>query len=196
MEGPTTGYVRLLEFSPESPARLKAAIDSLATSGATRYVIDLRGAARGDLDDGVGAARLFVPTGTLAIRQAKGDAREPITSASGDGAITAPVVLIIDQGTSGAGEVFAAALRDNARATLVGEQTIGRAARQRLVKLPDGSGLLISNVRYLTPKGQPIHEAGVQPETRVEQPEVEFGAQAPTPDQTLARAFEIAAQRQ
>ena len=157
------------------------------------YVIDLRGIARGDLDDGVAAARLFVASGILAVRQTKNDQRQPVPAGAGDGAIAAPVVLIVDQGTSGAAEVFAAALLDNGRATLVGEQTIGRTARQQLVKLPDGSGLLLSNVRYLTPKGQPIHETGIQPTYRVEQPEVEFGATAPTPDATLARALEVAA---
>lgn len=189
-----TGYVRPHEFSRESSAALKQTVDALAKTGATRYVIDLRGISRGDLDDGVAAARLFVGSGVLAVRQTKGDRRENVPAASGDGAVTAPVVLIVDQGTSGAAEVFAAALHDNGRATLVGEPTIGRAARQQLVKLPDGSGLLLSNVRYLTPKGQPIHETGIQPTHRVEQPEVEFGAQAPTPDATLARAFEVAAQ--
>ena len=54
------------------------------------------------------------------------------------------MALVVGQGTSGAAEVFAAALDGNDRADLIGEHTLGRTARQRLVKLPDGSGLLIS----------------------------------------------------
>jgi carboxyl-terminal processing protease len=186
----STGYIRLMEFSKDSPARLKQALDALATTKATRYVIDLRGTARGDLDDGVAAARLFVKSGTLSIRQAKGDKREPIVAQAGDGAITAPVVLIVNQGTAGPAEVFAAALNDNDRADLVGEPTIGRAARQRLITLPDGSGLLLSHLRYLTPDGDAIHEKGLQPDEEVEQPEVEFGAEPPAPDATLQKALE------
>ena len=136
------------------------------------------------------AARLFVKSGTLAIRQAKGDQREPISVQAGDGAITQPVVLLVNQGTAGAAEVFAAALDDNDRADLVGEQTIGRAARQRLITLPDGSGLLLSHLRYLTPDGNAIHEKGLTPDEEVEQPEVEFGAEPPTPDATLQKALE------
>ena len=190
MADAATGYIRLLEFSKESSSRLKQAVDSLAKTKATRYVIDLRGTARGDLDDGVAAARLFVNSGTLAIRQAKGDQRESIAAQPGDGAITAPVVLLVNQGTAGAAEVFAAALDDNDRADLVGEQTIGRAARQRLITLPDGSGLLLSHLRYLTPDGNAIHEKGLTPDEEVEQPEVEFGAEPPATDATLQKAIE------
>ena len=190
MADASTGYIRVVEFTKDTPIRLRQAVDALAKSKAVRYVIDLRSTARGDLDDGVSVARLFVKSGTLAIRQSKGDQREPIAAAASDGAVTAPVVLLVDQGTAGAAEVFAAALDDNDRADLVGEQTIGRAARQRLVKLPDGSGLLLSHLRYLTPDGDAIHEKGLEPDEDVEQPEVEFGAELPAVDATLQKALE------
>jgi carboxyl-terminal processing protease len=190
MADASTGYIRIIEFSKESPNRLKQTLDALAKTKATRYVIDLRGTARGDLDDGVATARLFVKSGTLAIRQTKGDQRESITAQAGDGTVTAPLVLLINQGTSGSAEVFAAALNDNDRADLVGEQTIGRAARQRLITLPDGSGLLLSYLRYLTPDGNAIHEKGLEPDEEVEQPEVEFGTEPPAGDTTLQKALE------
>ena len=190
MADASTGYVRVVEFTRDTPARVKQAFDALAKTKAIRYVVDLRGTARGDLDDGVAAARLFVKSGTLAIRQSKGDQRESIATGPNDGAVNAPVVLLVDQGTAGAAEVFAAALDDNDRAELVGEQTIGRAARQRLVKLPDGSGLLLSHIRYLTPDGDVIHEKGLEPDEDVEQPEVEFGGELPAVDTTLQKALE------
>lgn len=190
MADASTGYVRLTEFTKDSPVRLKQAIDALTKTKATRFLIDVRGTARGDLDMGVAAARLFVKSGTLAIRQSKGNQRELVVAGAGDGAVTAPVVLLVNQGTAGAAEVFAAALDDNDRAELVGEQTIGRAARQRLIKLPDGSALLVSTVRYLTPDGDVIHEKGLEPDDVVEQPEVEFGAEPPAGDPTLQKALE------
>jgi carboxyl-terminal processing protease len=189
------GYVRVAEFAREVPERLKDTFETLAKSGATRYVIDLRGTARGDLDDGIAAARLFVSSGTLAVRQLK-DERDTVAAGPGDGRITAPVVLLVSQGTAGAAELFAAALAGNGRADLVGERTIGRAARQRLVKLPDGSGLLMSHVRYLTPDtNSPIHERGLEPTVRIEQPDVEFGLEPPPGDPTLDRAIDILAQK-
>jgi carboxyl-terminal processing protease len=186
---PGTGYIRVPEFNGTSAQRLKQAIDSLDKAGATRYIVDVRGAARGDLDEGVAAARLFVKSGTLAVRQTKA-AKEPIAAQAADGGVTAPVVLLVDQGTMGAAEVFAAALDGNNRADLVGERTLGRAARQQLVKLPDGSGLLLSSMRYLTPASQPIHEKGLTPDVPVDPPDVEFGADAPTADTTLEKALE------
>ena len=190
MADPMTGYIHVMEFSKRSPAQLKQAADALARTGAARYVVDLRGASKGDLDDGLAAARLFVKTGTLTIRETKGNMKETVAAQVGDGAITAPVVLLVDQSTARAGEVFAAALDGNKRAEMIGEHTLGSAARQRLVKLPDGSAMLLSYLRYLTPGGEIIHEKGLQPEVLVDEPDVEFGAPAPTTDVTLQRALQ------
>lgn len=184
------GYIRIAEFSKESPSRVKQAVDALAKSGATRYVIDLRATARGDLDDGIATARLFVKGDTLGVRLGRGNQREVIARQDGDGAMTAPVVLLVDQGTAGAAEVFAAALEEDDRADLVGQKTLGRAARQRLVKLPDESGLWLTYMRYLTPDGDPIHETGLEPEVEVDLPEIEFGAATPLPDAILQKALE------
>ena len=169
-------------------------VDALAKTGATRYIIDLRGATRGDLDDGLAAARLFVKMGTLVIRETKGN-KETVAAQSGDGAVAAPVVMLVDQSTARAGEVFAAALDGNKRAEMIGEHTLGSAARQKLVKLPDGSAMLLSYVRYLAPNGNAIHEKGLQPEVPVDEPDVEFGGTPPTTDVTLQRALEYFTQK-
>jgi carboxyl-terminal processing protease len=185
-----TGYVRIIEFTKDTPSKVKQAFDSLGKSGATRYVIDLRGSARGDIDDGIATARLFVKSGTLTVKQLKG-AKETISAQSGDGAITARTVLLVNPGTSGAAEVFAAALDGNNRAELIGEHTLGRAARQQLVKLPDGSGLLMTNARYLTPGGKDIHEKGLEPKVPVDEPDVEFGSEPPAGDPILEKALQV-----
>jgi carboxyl-terminal processing protease len=152
-------------------------------------VIDVRGAAFGDLDAGLATARLFVRDGVLAYRQDRGKEKEPVAAGAGDGAITVPVAVLVDYGTSGPGEVMAAALSGNGRATLVGERTLGRAARQKLVRLPDGSGLLLTHLLYLTPEGDTIHEKGLTPAVVVERAELEFGQQ-PTDDPALDKAIE------
>jgi carboxyl-terminal processing protease len=194
MADPMTGYIHIVEFSRRSPVQIKQAVDALARTGAARYIIDLRGAARGDLDDGIAAARLFVKTGTLVSREAKAN-KETVSAQTGDGAVAAPVVLLVDQSTARAGEVFAAALDGNKRAEMIGERTVGSAAKQKLVKLPDGSAMLLSYLRYLAPNGNAIHEKGLQPEVPVDEPDVEFGAAAPTTDPTLQRALEYFTQK-
>jgi carboxyl-terminal processing protease len=195
MANATTGYVHIVEFSRRTPMLIKQAFDALAKTGATQYVVDLRGAARGDLDDGTSAARLFVKTGPLSVKESKGGAKETVAAQTGDGAITAPVVLIVNQSTARAGEVFAAAMSGAKRADLVGQHTLGSAARQRLVKLPDGTALLISYQRYLAPDGAAIHEKGLEPAVTVDEPEVDFGTIAPTTDATLDRAVQYIAQK-
>jgi carboxyl-terminal processing protease len=192
----TTGYIRVVQFSSESPTRIKQAVDALAKTGATRYLIDLRGTSRGDLDEGLAAARLFVKGGTLGVRLGRADRKDPIAGQPSDGAVTAPVAMLVDIGTSGAAEVFAAALAGNDRADLVGTNTLGRAARQRLVKLPDQSGLWLTYLRYLTPAGDPIHEKGLMPDVEVEPAEIEFGAEAPLPDATLQSGLQHLSDRQ
>ena len=104
MANADTGYVRVAEFTKDSATKLKQAIDGLTKTGATRFIIDVRSTARGDLDDGIAAARLFVKTGTLTVRLTRGDMREPISSGAGDGAVAAPLALLVDQGTAGPAE--------------------------------------------------------------------------------------------
>jgi carboxyl-terminal processing protease len=191
MANANTGYVRVPEFTTETAAQVRQAFETLDKTGAVRYVVDLRGTARGDLDHGLATARLFVKAGTLTVRQAK-EQRETVSAEPPNAVLDAPVTLLVGQGTAGAAEVFAAALDGNDRAELIGERTVGRAARQRLVKLPDGSGLLLSTVRYLTPKSTAIHERGLEPDVEVREPEVEFGTTPPPGDPVLDRALQRA----
>ena len=184
------GYVRVPEFGKAAATQLRDEIATLVKAGASRLVIDLRATAFGDVETGLAAARLFVPTGTLAFRQERGKAKDPVLAAQGDGSITQPVAVLTDNGTSGAAELFASALTGNKRGALVGERTLGRAARQRLVRLPDGSGLLLTHLLYLTPAEAVINEKGLTPDVVVEQPDVEFGQALPAADATIDKAIE------
>jgi carboxyl-terminal processing protease len=189
---PGIGYVRVASFATGAAAKLQSEIAALQKQGASRLVIDLRGTSEGSYEEGIKAARLFVPAGdTIVTLQAKGQATDAVTKAAkGDGTITVPVVLLSTTGTSGASEVFAAALVDNKRATLVGERTIGRAGIQKLVKLPDGSALWMTYAQYLAPSGNSIHGTGLTPSVEVEEPDVEFGQPRPTADPILDKGVE------
>jgi carboxyl-terminal processing protease len=187
---PGVGYLRIAEFGSSTAGQIKSEIASLAKAGAKHLIVDVRGTAFGDAEAGVAAARLFVKSGVLAYRQDRGREKEAVPAAAGDGTITLATAVLTDNGTSGGAEVFAAALAGNQRATLIGERTLGRAARQKLVRLPDGSGLMLTHLIYLTPSGTAIHEKGLTPDVAVEQPDVEFG-QPPAPkDATLDKAIE------
>jgi carboxyl-terminal processing protease len=187
---PGVGYLRVAEFGKSTADQIKSEIASVTKAGAKSVIIDLRGTAFGDVDAGVAAARLFVKNGVLVYRQDRGKEKEAVSATSGDGAITIATTLLTDNGTSNGAEVFAAALSGNKRAQLIGERTLGRAARQKLVRLPDGSGLMLTHLIYLTPASVAIHEKGLIPDVAVEQPDQDFGQPAPTTDATLQKAIE------
>jgi len=190
------GYVRIQSIGARTVDQVKTQIADVTKSGASKLIVDVRRTSTGTYEQGIALARLFVAKGTLAMRESKGaPSRETIVSNAGDGAITAPVVLLVDAGTSGAAELFASALAGNQRADLVGEHTIGRAGIQRLIKLPDGSGLWLTTIRYLTPAGTPLHEKGLTPTVGVEIPDVEFGQPAPAGDPALDKAIERFAEK-
>lgn len=183
-------YVRVASFQPGVALSLRRELDALRAAGAAGAVIDLRSTADGLLDEAVAAARLFVKSGTLATRAGRGAEKIVTSAASGDGAVTMPVVLLVSNGTAGAAEIFASALAGNHRAELVGEPTAGLAALQHLVKLPDGRGLWLTYARYLDAKGEPIHERGLLPDVLVGEPNVDFDEPSPTADDMLAKAVE------
>jgi carboxyl-terminal processing protease len=189
LQAPGTGYLRIAEFATNTADQVKSEVAALQKSGATRLIVDVRGNAFGEVESGIATARLFVPSGTLAYRQDRGKEKEPIAGAAGDGSIAVPVVILTDNGTAGAAELFAGALQGNKRAEIIGERTRGRAARQKLVKLPDGAGILLTHMFYLLPGGGAIHEKGLVPDVAVEQPTWDFGQTPPTEDPILDKAL-------
>jgi carboxyl-terminal processing protease len=211
---PDIGYVRIAAFGPGVADRLRRQVDDLSKAGAKTLIIDLRHTAEGPLDSGIEAARLFVKSGTLVKLAGRDTAapaedrpapppaadapppkvpdtaiRETITANAGDGAITLPVTLLVTTGTSGAAELFAAALDGNQRADLIGERTLGRASLQKLVRLPDGRGLWLTYARYVTPGGIAIPGHGLSPDVEVDEPSFDWGETAPATDPILDAAL-------
>ena len=190
MLGSDVGYIRVASFRNGAPEDIRRHADELTKAGAKSLIIDVRRTAEGPLENGYAAARAFVKTGTLGITTGRDTAsRQSIAAKSGDGTIELPVTLLVTTGTAGAAELFAAALDGNSRATLVGERTLGRAGIQKLVRLPEGRALWLTYARYLTPDGEPLHGRGLQPDTHIEEPDVEFGVAASTTDPILDAAL-------
>jgi carboxyl-terminal processing protease len=188
----SVGYLRIASFRDGAVEELRKHAADLAKNGAKSLIVDVRRTAEGPLENGIAAARLFIKSGTLAIKSGRGkpDTREPVAARAGDGTIELPTAVLVTTGTSGPAELFIAALKDNKRADLVGERTLGRAGLQKLVKLPEGRGLWLTYARYLTPAGDPIQGRGLEPTVPVEEPDVEFGAPAPEKDPILDTALE------
>src|SRR5215218_6670741 len=189
--GSDVGYLRVATFNNGVPEEMKKQAADLAKSGAKSLLIDVRRTAEGPLDNGIAAARLFVKAGTLVVKAGREKTdRTPVAARANESSIELPVTLLATTGTSGAAELFIAALDGNDRADIVGERTLGRAGIQKLVQLPENRGLWLTYAKYLTPKGDPIHGKGIEPDVRVEEPDVEFGAAAPAKDVMLDTALD------
>jgi|SRR4051812_522028 len=189
---PDIGYVRVTAFGAGIAEKLQAQIDELTRGGAHSLIVDVRHTAEGPFETGLDAARLFVKSGTLAVLAGRDqqEKRETIAAKAGDGTVALPVTLLVTTGTSGAAELFAAALDGNKRAELVGERTLGRAGMQKLVHLPEGRGLWLTYARYLTPGGDAIQGKGLTPDVEVDEPDTEFGEPPPAKDPILDAAVD------
>lgn len=183
-------YVRISSFETGAAAALRSSLNALGGATAAGVVIDLRDVADGPFEEGIAAARLFVKAGALATLAGRGPERAVTSAEPGDGAFAMRVVLLTSNGTANAAELFAEALRGNARATIVGEPTAGLAGVQSLVKLPEGYGLWMTTKRYLQKDGNPILGRGLRPDVAIEIPSVGFEETPPTTDAVLQRGVE------
>jgi carboxyl-terminal processing protease len=191
--GADVGYIRIGSFAGDVAAQVREEAVALEKSGAKHLVVDVRHTAEGPLEVGLDVARLFVKSGTLAVKAGRSDKteRETIATRSGDGSVALPATVLVSTGTAGAAEIFAAALDGNKRADLVGERTLGRAGLQKLVRLADGRGLWLTYARYLTPNGDAIQGKGLNPDVAVDEPEAtEIGEAAPNGDPVLDAAID------
>ena len=201
---PEVGYVRIASFRAGAVEQLKKQVADLSHAGAKSLIVDVRHTAEGPYDNGLAAARLFVKSGTLAIKAGREEkdktptvAREKIDAQPGDGAFgDIPIQVLITNGTAGPAELFAAALQGNKRAELVGERTLGRAGIQKMVRLPENRGLWLTYARYLTPSGDSILGKGLKPGVEVEDVDVaDFGTPAPDKDPILDAALQRASKK-
>lgn len=155
------GYIRLASFDPASTfEEMVQAIDTLQAAHVRSLVLDIRNNGGGSLQNAIDITGLFVANTTIATTVAKDGSRIPILVGNRQ-LYTGAMVLLINRGTASSAEVLAGAVKDLGRAWVVGENSYGKAAVQRMIDLPDGSGLVLTVAHYLTPKGTNIAAKGI-----------------------------------
>ncbi len=167
------GYLMLNEFSGNSAQDLAHALVKLEQKGAKGYILDLRNNPGGLLSAGVEIARLWLPPSTIVYTVNRQGSLGSF-DAFGEPLTTAPLVVLVNQGSASASEILAGALQDNGRAVLIGEQTFGKGLIQSLFELPDDSGIAITVAKYETPKHKDINKLGITPDYKVTQEPISY----------------------
>jgi carboxyl-terminal processing protease len=185
--GHKIGYLRLAQFSAKAAQELGENITKFKQRGVQGYVLDLRNNPGGLVQAGVEIARQWLNEGTIVYTVDRRGAIESIES-TGTALTTAPLVVLVNEGTASASEILAGALQDNARATLIGTKTFGKGLIQSLFDLPNGSGLAITVAKYETPNHHDIHKLGIAPDLVVPTPEIPIESLATAEDSQYVAA--------
>ena len=131
-------------------------------------VLDLRDTPAGLADEAIGVADAFLETGAITTKESRSTAAEPVQARPGDISGGKPIAVLINAGTAKAGEIVAAALHENKRATLFGGPTAGLGYTPSLVPLPNNQGALyLRTEHYLSPSGRPLDKAGIKPDIEI-----------------------------
>ncbi len=182
------GYVRLMTFNDLSASDLAAAIRGLDAKGAKGYVLDLRQNPGGLLVSAVDVMSLFVKAG-VAVRIDERGLPEEVEDVNGGVITTKPLVVLVDGGSASASEIVTGALKDYARATIVGEKTYGKGSVQSVLPIANGGAVKMTIARYLTPLRHAINGIGVTPDVVVTMdPKLQLDVKT---DEQLAKALAV-----
>lgn len=192
-------YARVPVFQKTTSRDLEQALWDLHAKGMRTLVLDLRGNPGGLLTSSVELADKFVAQGRIVSTRGRSAGEDFDYRAHRAGTWRVPLVVLIDDQSASASEIFAAAIRDNRRGTVVGERSFGKGSVQGIFPLGyGGAGIRLTTAKFFSPNGKPISQVGVQPDIVVRRanglPEGAHAAAYRGTDQdtALSKALEIA----
>lgn len=160
------GYIQITEFQSKTDEQFEEMYVELQSQGMKGLIVDVRANPGGLLSSVVNLCDYILPEGLVVyIEDAFGN-KEEYTSAKS--CVDIPMVVLIDENSASASEIFAGALKDYGYATLVGMTTYGKGIVQNIIPLEDGDALKLTTAKYFTPNGNYIHEVGITPDIEVE----------------------------
>lgn len=153
------GFIRVNKFGESTYSEFIQALARLRSQGANRYIIDLRENSGGYMDQAIRMANEFLERGDMIV-YAEGRAyRRMDYQADGSGRFKdVPLVVLIDNFSASASEIFAGAMQDNDRGTVIGRRSFGKGLVQQQIAFPDSSALRLTVARYYTPAGRCIQK--------------------------------------
>lgn len=161
------GYLSISQFEEVTTKQFKAAVEDLQSQGMKGLVIDIRNNPGGLLDTVVGMLKYMLPDGLIVYTEDKQGNRKEYKGQDND-EFNLPLAVIVNGNSASASEIFAGAIQDYGKGTIIGTQTYGKGIVQTVKPLTDGSAIKFTIAKYSTPKGQDIHGKGVTPDMVVE----------------------------
>ena len=154
-----TGYIKIKNFGDKTYPELLIALARLGQEGFSNLVIDLRGNTGGYLGSAVQMANEFLSRGKLIVyTEGRRSQRQEYRSDGRGSYQNIPLVVLIDEGSASASEIFAGAIQDNDRGTIVGRRSFGKGLVQQPISLHDGSMIRLTIARYYSPSGRCIQK--------------------------------------
>ena len=162
-------HVRIAKFSGDTLGEWDDAVkEIIAKAGVTKIIIDLRNNPGGYLQGAVDIAGDFLPTGTTVVIEQKGSGEKIEHKTENFGRLQKyGVVILVNEGSASASEIFAGALRDQKGVKIIGEKSFGKGTIQEPIEIPGGSGLHVTTAKWLTPSGTWVHDAGILPDVTI-----------------------------
>ena len=154
-----TGYIRIKNFGETTYQELLVALAKLGQEGFGNLVIDLRDNVGGLMDAAVKMANEFLPANKMIVyTEGRKFARENYVSNGKGSYQRIPLIVLINEGTASAAEIFAGAIQDNDRGTIIGRRSFGKGLVQQPILFSDGSMIRLTIARYYTPSGRCIQK--------------------------------------
>ncbi len=169
------GYLRIIEFTPQTPERVQDALDLFTAANFSSLIIDLRNNPGGLITSVVDVADKFIDNGPIVSTKSRHSYENTVFTAKPSKTTVPdnlPIVVLINSGSASASEILAGALKDDHLGYLIGENTFGKGSVQQVVPLPNSDGIKITMARYYTPSDSNIDKVGIPPDREVLFPEL------------------------
>ena len=170
------GYIRLKSFNENSDKQFLKSVKKFENkSKVIGYVVDLRNNPGGLLTQAINITDFFLEDGEIvSTKGRKISETRKFFARKGDEISGKPIVVLINNGSASASEIFAGALKDHKRAIILGENSYGKGSVQSIIPLRNGGGMRLTISKYYLPSGKSISEVGVTPDIFVEENENDF----------------------
>ena len=165
------GYINITSFDTGSAKEFKTKYEELNKHALKGLVVDLRDNGGGVVEEVLEIADYILEKNKTMLITVNKESEEEIEKSKKKPIITVPVVVLTNKNTASASEILTAALKENQKATVVGEKTYGKGVIQELLTLSDGSGLKVTIEEYYTPNRNKINGIGINPDVEVSLPE-------------------------